>query len=365
LPRHARGPYLWLRPARQRSAGSDPALWIIRDAGHQRSTGFGQSNRGEAEKALADYIADKYAPARRERGIAEIPVADVINIYLADVAPNQARPEKAAERCGRILEFFGERCLSEVTGASCRAYAEWRGSNGGARRDLQDLAAAIGHHAKEGLHRSVVRVALPPRGQARQRWLTRDEVARLLLTCWRNREVQEGKPTDKRPLRHLARLILLGVYTGSRPGAILNASWQQGDGLSFVDTVNGVFHRHAEGEAETKKRQPTVKLSPRLLAHLRRWRRLDGGSGYVVNYRGRKVLSVKTALHTACRLAGVDPVTAYTMRHTAASWLVAHGLPTRKVADFIGTGEQMILSHYGHLAPDYQDDAVRAIGRRA
>jgi hypothetical protein len=95
-------------------------LWIIRDAGHQRSTGFGQSNRREAEKALADCIADKYAPARRERDIAEIPVPEVINIYLADVAPNQARPEKAAERCGRILEFFGERCLSEVTGANCR-----------------------------------------------------------------------------------------------------------------------------------------------------------------------------------------------------------------------------------------------------
>jgi hypothetical protein len=33
--------------------------------------------------------------------------------------------------------------LSEVTGANCRAYAAGRGSNGGARRDLQDLAAAI------------------------------------------------------------------------------------------------------------------------------------------------------------------------------------------------------------------------------
>jgi integrase len=364
MPRHARGPYLWLRPVRHRADGSDPALWIIRDAGHQRSTGFGQSDRGEAEKALADYIADKYAPARRERDIAEIPVADVISIYLADVAPKQARPEKAAERCGRILEFFGERFLSEVTGANCRAYVERRGSNGGARRDLQDLAAAIGHHAKEGLHRSVVRVALPPKGHARQRWMTRSEVARLLWTCWRSREVQEGKPTDKRPLRHLARFILLGIYTGSRPGAILNASWRQGDGLSFVDTVNGVFHRHADGDAETAKRQPTVKLSPRLLAHLRR-RRLDAGNGYVVNYRGHKVLSVKTALHTACKRADVDSVTAYTLRHTAASWLVARGLPTRKVADFIGTGEQMILSHYGHLAPDYQDEAARAIGQKS
>ena len=132
--------------------------------------------------------------------------------------------------------------------------------------------------------------ALPPRGKARQRWLTRSEVARLLWTCWRNREVQEGKPTDKRPLRHLVRVLLIGVYTGSRPGAILNAAWRQGPGLSFVDTVNGVFHRHAEGDVESTKRQPTVKLSPRLLAHLRRWERLDAGHArpqtYLVSYHG-------------------------------------------------------------------------------
>jgi integrase len=365
MPRESRGPYLWLRPARQREdKGAERAVWVIKDAGHQQSTGFSIGARREAEAALADYIASKYAPARRERDITEIPIADVISVYLADVAPNQARPEKAAERCGRLLQFFGERTLDSVTGSTCRAYAEWRGSNGGARRDLQDLAAAIGHHAKEGLHRSVVRVALPPKGQARQRWLTRDEVARLMWTCWRNREVQEGRPTDKRPLRHLVRVLLIGVYTGSRPGAILNASWRPGPRLSWVDTVNGVFHRHADGEAATTKRQPTVKLASRLLAHLRRWQRLNDQQTYVVSFHGAKVASVKTALHTACRLAGVEPVTAYTLRHTAASWLVARGLPTRKVADFIGTGEQMILSHYGHLAPDYQDEAARAIGRK-
>jgi hypothetical protein len=41
----------------------------------------------------------------------------------------------------------------------------------GARRDLEDLRAAIEHHAKEGLHRGLVRVTLPPKGPARDRWL--------------------------------------------------------------------------------------------------------------------------------------------------------------------------------------------------
>jgi hypothetical protein len=96
MPRHARGPYLWLRPSRERG---DPAIWIVRDRGHQHSTGFGVGERREAETALADYTAGKYAPARRERDIAVIPIADVISIYLADVRllrRGQRRPRSDA-----------------------------------------------------------------------------------------------------------------------------------------------------------------------------------------------------------------------------------------------------------------------------
>jgi integrase len=57
-------------------------------------------------------------------------------------------------------------------------------------------------------------------------------------------------------------------------------------------------------------------------------------------------------------------VTANALRHSCASWLVAKGLPTRMIADFLGAGEQMILDHYGHLAPGYQQEAARAIGRK-
>jgi hypothetical protein len=101
------------------------------------------------------------------------------------------------------------------------------------------------------------------------------------------------------------------------------------------------------------------------LAHLRRWHRLDEGRGYVVTHDGQPIkTSVKTALTRACKLAGIEGgVTAYSLRHSAASWLVAKGLPTRKIAEFLGTSEQMIIDHYGHLAPDYQDEAALKIGQ--
>ncbi|HUI22225.1 MAG TPA: tyrosine-type recombinase/integrase, partial [Methylocella sp.] len=133
----------------------------------------------------------------------------------------------------------------------------------------------------------------------------------------------------------------------------------------WVDVEGRRFYRHAEGTVETDKRQPPVRLSPGLQAHLARWKRLDGGRGYVVTFDGQPVKSVKTALARACKLAGIEEgVIAYTLRHSAASWLVAKGIPTMLIAEYLGTSEEMIRKHYGHLAPDYQEQVALAIGRK-
>lgn len=369
MPRRSAGPRLWLRKGWRDGAYERPATWIIVDGKRQVGTGLGAPDRREAEQRLAAYIIAKHAAPRGERNLVEIPVADVLAIYLTDVAPGKANPAAIGKRAKRLLTFWQSKTLADVTGANCRAYAAQRGNAGGARRDLQDLAAAIGHHSKEGLHRGLVRVALPDRGEARQRWLTRKEAAALLRVCLHTREVQVGADTKKRPLRHLARFLLIGLYTGSRPGAILRAAWLPGPTVSFVDVDNGVFYRRPDGAVETNKRQPTVRLSPRLVAHLRRWKRIDAAEEpprvYLVEYAGDPIASVKVGLGRAATLAHLPAgVTAYTLRHTCASWLVAKGLPTRLVADFLGTSEAMILQHYGHLSPDYQDRAAREIGRK-
>jgi integrase len=115
----------------------------------------------------------------------------------------------------------------------------------------------------------------------------------------------------------------------------------------------------------TAKRQPTVRLAPRLLAHLRRWRALDASlrpdNRYVVMFGGAKIESVKTALAHAGRLSGVTGVSAYTLRHTAGAWLAGR-VPTRIAAEYIGTTEPIYCAHYGHLDPAFQEAAARAIG---
>src|SRR6185437_11182459 len=74
----------------------------------------------------------------------------------------------------------------------------------------------------------------------------------------------------KFPLKHLARFLLIALYTGTRSGAVLTASPYPGEGRSYVDLERGIFYRLAEGARETNKRQPPVPIPPRLLAHMRR-----------------------------------------------------------------------------------------------
>jgi integrase len=121
----------------------------------------------------------------------------------------------------------------------------------------------------------------------------------------RHRGADKGRklPTDKRPLRHLARFILIGLYTGTRVAAIASASPIAQQGRSFVDLDRGIFYRLAQGRQATSKRQPPVPLPPRLLAHLRRWRDKGIAKQHFVEFNGQPVKSVKTAFKTAVSLS--------------------------------------------------------------
>jgi hypothetical protein len=96
----------------------------------------------------------------------------------------------------------------------------------------------------------------------------------MIWAAWRYREVQKGKDTDRRSRRHVARFMLVALYTGTRSSAVCGAGIRPAIGRGHVDLESGLFYRRAPGARETKKRQPTIRLPDRLLAHMRRWERL-------------------------------------------------------------------------------------------
>jgi integrase len=365
MPRRSKGPRLYLRRARRDNTGNHAAIWIIRDGSDQFSTNCPPYDITGAEKALAKYLARKHTRAAREvgnRDPAQIPIADVLTLYLTDIVPKHARPDETKARIRELDKFFGNRMLSYVTGDACRMYAVQRSTDAAARRELEDFRAAINHHRREGLHDKVVSVVLPDERVPRDRWLTRSEAARLLRAAWRYREVQKGKPTGRRSRQHVARFILVALYTGTRASAVCGAAFERVSGAGYIDLDHGIFYRRPAGKRETKKRQPPVPLPDQLLAHLRRWKR--GGQRYCVEWNGEPVQSIRKAFTKVVEDAGLGvDVIPHSLRHTAATWLMQAGTDVWQAAGYLGMTVEMLSSRYGHHHPDYLSSATRAFKR--
>ena len=363
MPARSKGPRLYLRPARHDKTGHHAAIWIIRDGNHQQSTGCPAYDVSGAERALGLYITNKHvrAAGASKRDPGQIPIADILAIYLRDVVSRHSRPKETKSRIKALDSFFGDKLLSCVTGETCRAYVAQRSTDAAARRELEDLRAAINHHRREGLCDKIVEVVLPPERPHRQRWLTRSEAARLIWSAWRYREVQKGKQTDRRSRQHVARFILVALYTGTRASAVCGAALQATVGHGWVDLERGVYYRRPAGQRETKKRQPTIPLPDRLLAHMRRWKR--NGQRFAVEWNGETVQNIKKAFANVAADAGLGDVTPHVLRHTAATWLMQAGTDMWEAAGYLGMTVEMLSQRYGHHHPDHLAGAKRAFAR--
>jgi integrase len=391
MPRQSKGARLWLEPAEYTEDGEvrRHASWVIRDGSRKIRTGCLREDRADAEQRLADHIASKYRVTRkRDRDPAEILILDVLNIYLADVAPKHARPEETKQRVLTLADFWQPYTLAEVNGQRCREYVAWRTkqtikcfrpektgraarhvTEATARRELEDLRSAINHHRTEGLCSEIVAVALPEKAVARDVWLTRSQAAQVLWAAWRAKQVMRDKATEREVGKHIARFVLVGLYTGTRHAAICGAALRPAIGRGHVDLDRGVFHRRAPGAKETKKRQPPVRISDRLLAHLRRWERLCIATHAVVEWNGKPVRSVRKGFAAAARaaglpIAGADKVTPHVLRHTAATWAMQCGADLWQAAGMFGMTVEMLQERYGHHHPDFQRDAANKLAGR-
>lgn len=236
------------------------------------------------------------------------------------------------------MKWWGTKKLDDVTAKNCRTYAATR-PKVAARRDLETLRAAIAYwHREYGPLTSVPFVTLPEKPAPRERWLTRQEVARLLRAA-------RGWP-------HLRRFILLGFYTGSRSGAILAARWD------WIDLSTGLMRRRAPGIAESNvKRTPPVRLKGRILAHVRRWARLDAdANGPIVRYGGASITHLKRSWRTAVEAAGLPgKISPHTLRHSRATHLMRDGARIWDAAQELGMSAITLERTYGHHSPGYQE----------
>lgn len=382
MPRPSKGPRLYLK----KRAGREP-LYVIRDGEKEVSTGCTSADVERASEALREYLAANFRPDTGERSLNRISCAEVMMLYLTDLPADSPSRETFRYHVKALSVYWGDKSLADVKGSTCREYIMSRTSppnqllsdtkhkplmSGGqrtvkpatARQELKTLQASINHWHRESPLAAVPKVSLPKPGSRRERVLERSEVARLLWAC--RRLSREGHKAAKGAVQytdysHVARFILIGIYTGTRHEAILNLRWHAHPSGGHIDLARSIVFRKGTNERETSKRRPPVRVDTRLGRFLGRWAR-DAGQGisFAIHYKGQRVTKMRRAWNTVRDAAGLGPdVTPHVLRHTCVSWLLwgreAKGArPAQKpmtiweVSGVVGADASTIEKVYGH-----------------
>jgi integrase len=239
--------------------------------------------------------------------------------------------------------------VADVTPQNCAMYSDKRGRSAGTvRRELGVLQTAINWAHKNGRLTRSAAVQLPQSPESRDRWLTRQEAARLI----------RASPTQKARL-YMPLFILIGLYTGRRKEAILSLRWPQ------VDLDARRIDFEIAGRRKTKKRRGVIPIPPRLLPHLARARQRGTDLGYVLHIDGKRIGNIKKGFAAACKRVGLEGVTPHTLRHTAATWIARDGTADLSdAADYLAMSEKTLREVYRHYHPDFLRRTAESIGRR-
>ena len=219
------------------------------------------------------------------------------------------------------------------------------------------------------------------RGQlARYLWATRGRIWNTEADRWRIHRDDDsslvGPEGDKRVLRDpeivasresLGRLLLLGVYTGSRVKVLLDTSYDD-DHVAHVDWARGVIERRGLGEEESTKRRPAVLLPSKMVRFLTNWASRDRALNirhpiHKANGEPYKVAIAATRWRTIDADAGCNlHVHAHALRHTCAMYLKANGCSSWVAAEFLGCTPWILAEKYGEWDVESQRAAAEAVG---
>ncbi len=233
------------------------------------------------------------------------------------------------------------------------------------------LRAALTDAVRDGLvGRNAAADARPPRVPHRDiAYLTGPQVRRLRDAT---REDEYGP------------VYALAVSTGLRLGELLGLEWTDVDLAGRRLTVRRTLARAAGSgwalsEPKSTKSRRTIPLAAVAVDALRRqaerqdkardsagsaWQDRDGL--VFTDAVGRPIIpeSVSHAFHRARIAAGLPAVRFHDLRHSAATLLLAEGVPLAVVSDLLGhSGIAITAAHYAAIVPELRREAADAMDR--
>jgi integrase len=300
---------------------------------------------GEAEDRFAAFLITE---CREERSSAatltcEMALTDYRNEHVA----NEVKDTDRVDYCIKnLMPHFGPVPVKDVTSAIWRNYIKRRtagelgrpAGNGTIRRELAGLVAAFNHEVREKRLSAddVPHIKLPPAPEPRDRWLTKDEMSRLI-------DAAEGRTKL---------FIQTAYYTASRKTAIFKLKWFQ------IDLANRTINLLPKGEIQTRKRRPIVPIVAQLVPFLAE-ARAGAKTEFLLGHGG----DLRKSLKSACDRAGISPaISPHVLRHTRAVHLAQDGVDLYVIAGLLGDKLETVAANYLHHCPGHLRDKLDAAG---
>lgn len=322
------------------AAGYWEIRWSVEGRSHTKS--LQTKLQTDAEQAFARWLSDRHRATKRN----DYTVREAYELRLKEHVAKRVIDQERLTYCWKqLLPIFGSLPASGIPPATITGYEDRRRAAGVAegtvRKELGELAAALNYLVKTRRVASdeISAIPLPPKPAARERFLTAEEIDRLLETAAKRREGPR--------LSRIERYIWIMLETGSRPTPPRELTWPR------VDFQAKLIDPNVPGRRRTKKKRSVVRISDTLLPVLRRAHQERTGD-LVLDHSG----SLRTSFESLMRAAKLDDVTPYTLRHTWASHAVMNGANLWLVAKVLGNTVAMVESTYGHLQPEFMDSVI-------
>jgi integrase len=319
--------------------GGSPAYYRAR---YNRATGklerfsLGTVSAEDAKRTLETWWLQN-RDVKQEKP-AEASLSDILRRYWESHAKNLPSASGNRDALGKWLDYWKEASVSDLTVERQEAFLEHLHGLGIKRSTIQRTInigkAAISRAFKRGELISMPFVASvtvkghPPKGRPMQV----GEVARLYRAS----------------VPHLQAFIRWALGTAARPEAILDLRSEQ------VEWVHGIIRLNPEGREQNKKHRPVVRLPVTLSGEV--------FEGWLVQYRGQHVETLKRAWRAAVTRSGLDTsCRPYSLRHTAARWMRMHGVSADEVAQQLGHRKLGVTGVYTEYDPQYLSAACNAL----
>jgi integrase len=311
------------------------------DGGRRFRHSLGVDNRADADRRLAQFIAARDAASAV--GQKSLTVAEAWSGYVASLG-SKPSAITAGHQWKSIAPAFADRDASTLTEDDCNRYVAARRRLGRSDStiwsELSRLRSALRWAEHKRLIDRAPKIWIPAQSPPRDKRMTREQVSALIAAC---------------EYPHIRLFAVLAATTGARMGAILSLEW------SRVDLERGLIHYADPTVAKTNKGRATTPINDLARNALVEARR-GATCGYVIEWAGSRVRSVKKALASASARAGLPPVTPHMFRHSAATIMVESGVPIAEVAALLGhSNTKMVESVYGKYSPDYLKKAASAL----